>query len=248
MKKVYHYNKMPVRTIKKDGDTWWVAQDVCDILGQKNVSMALRRLDADEKGISLIDTLGGKQQLAIVNEFGLYQLILSSRKQEARNFRRWVTHEVLPTIRQTGQYGYVKKEELYASFKQCISLVQQETMKHLQLLRKERTNSWDLTHLSGGKDTIRLSNVAKYLGWQPMKFFEKLRHDNVLMSSSEENWNIPYQEYLDRGYFTVRNVAVRYGGIPFIHMQPRVTIKGLYWLSQRYDRSLFHNIDEDDEL
>lgn len=79
--------------------------DVCNCLGIKNSRDAVRRLDADEKGAVLIRTLGGQQTVTAVNEEGLYALVLSSRKREAKEFKRWVTHEVIPTIRKTGSYS-----------------------------------------------------------------------------------------------------------------------------------------------
>lgn len=89
----------------EDGDeSWFVAQDACSLLGIANVSDALSKLDEDEKGIVTTDTLGGHQQLLIVSESGLYVLIFRSRKQEAKRIRKWVTQEVLPTIRKTGRY------------------------------------------------------------------------------------------------------------------------------------------------
>lgn len=80
-----------------DGTTWWVAADVCAVLGLSNPSKACERLDADERDITLSDTPSGQQEMLIVNEAGLYALILRSRKKEAHAFQRWVTHEVLPT-------------------------------------------------------------------------------------------------------------------------------------------------------
>ena len=102
----FTYHNQPVRTMQHaDGSTWWVAADVCEVLGQPNVSQVCARLDNDEKGIHNLDTLGGRQEILIVSEPGLYKLILRSRKQEAKVFQRWVTHEVLPQIRKTGSYG-----------------------------------------------------------------------------------------------------------------------------------------------
>lgn len=83
----------------------WIAADVCTALGIRNASQALDALDADEKGICITDTLGGPQQFLVVTEPGLYKLIMRSRKPSAKKFARWVAHEVLPTIRRTGQYG-----------------------------------------------------------------------------------------------------------------------------------------------
>lgn len=93
-----------VRVVEMDGEPWFVSADVCRILGIGNSRDAARRLDEDEKGVVLIDTLGGCQQMSIVNEPGLYSLILGSRKLEAKAFKRWVTHEVIPSIRKHGAY------------------------------------------------------------------------------------------------------------------------------------------------
>ena len=99
-----------IRTLTIDGEPWFVAADVCRALEIGNPSMAVERLDDDEKGISTIDTLGGKQRMTIINEPGLYSLVLSSRKPEAKAFKRWITHEVIPTIRKYG--GYMTKSLL----------------------------------------------------------------------------------------------------------------------------------------
>lgn len=94
-----------VRVIDRQGEPWFVAADVCRAMEIKNSRDALNCLDADEKGVALTDTLGGEQKMTIVNEPGLYTLVLGSRKTEAKAFKRWVTHEVIPTIRKTGAYA-----------------------------------------------------------------------------------------------------------------------------------------------
>ena len=99
-----------IRTLTIDGEPWFVAADVCRALEIGNPSMTVERLDDDEKGISTIDTLGGKQRMTIINEPGLYSLVLSSRKPEAKAFKRWITHEVIPAIREYG--GYMTKSLL----------------------------------------------------------------------------------------------------------------------------------------
>ena len=81
-----------VRGIEKDGEPWFVAADVCRALELGNSRQALARLDDDEKGVILMDTPGGKQEMSIVNEPGLYTLVLGSRKPEAKAFKRWITH------------------------------------------------------------------------------------------------------------------------------------------------------------
>ena len=93
-----------MRSIVKDGQTWFVAADVCAVLEHPNPRQAISRLDDDEKGILDVDTLGGAQAMNVVIESGVYNLIFTSRKPQAKAFRRWVTNEVLPSIRKTGDY------------------------------------------------------------------------------------------------------------------------------------------------
>ena len=100
-----------VRVVEKDGQPWFVAADVCRALEIANNRDALSRLDEDEKGVALTDTLGGPQEMSIVNEPGLYALVLGSRKPEAKAFKRWITHEVLPSIRKHGAYMTPEKIE-----------------------------------------------------------------------------------------------------------------------------------------
>ena len=103
--KVFAYGEQQVRTVLSEGEPWWVLTDVCRVLGLKRADSTARKLDDDEKGTHLVSTLRGKQQVITVNESGLYAVILRSDKPEAKKFKRWVTHEVLPSIRQTGAYA-----------------------------------------------------------------------------------------------------------------------------------------------
>ncbi len=105
LQRVFVYCGSQLRTVMIEGQPWWVAKDVCEILEHTNSRMAVDRLDDDEKGVSIVDTLGGPQEMQVVNEPGLYALIMTSRKPEAKDFRRWITHEVIPSIRKTGSYG-----------------------------------------------------------------------------------------------------------------------------------------------
>ena len=101
---IFNYNSNEVRTVQQNGEPWFVLKDVCAVLGIGNNRMASDRLDADEKGVSQIDTLGGRQEMTVINESGLYNVILRSDKPEAKPFRKWVTSEVLPSIRKHGAY------------------------------------------------------------------------------------------------------------------------------------------------
>ena len=98
---IFNYGEIPVRTLLLDGEPWWVLGDVCRVLDLGSPHKVADRLDPDEKGRNTIPTPGGNQNMAVINEPGLYKVILQSRKPEAREFSRWVTHEVLPAIRKT---------------------------------------------------------------------------------------------------------------------------------------------------
>jgi len=102
---LFQFEGRNIRTfVDEHGMTWWIAADVCATLEMRNVSQVCKRLDADEKGLHFLYTLGGPQENMIVNEPGLYKLLLRSNKKEAKAFQRWVTHEVLPQVRRTGTY------------------------------------------------------------------------------------------------------------------------------------------------
>lgn len=98
----FSFSTQTLRVVMIDGEPWFVASDVCEALTIS--TEATRRLDDDEKGLRNVQTLGGQQEMTIINESGLYSLILTSRKPEAKKFKKWVTSEVLPSIRKTGRY------------------------------------------------------------------------------------------------------------------------------------------------
>ncbi len=116
---IFNYNGNEVRTIQKDGEPWWVLKDVCEIFGETNYRRVSGRLDEDEKGVSQINTPGGLQSMTVINEAGLYTTLFAMQPEKARgvteeyvqqrqeqlkSFRKWVTSEVLPSIRKHGAY------------------------------------------------------------------------------------------------------------------------------------------------
>ena len=106
---ILNYQSNEVRTVEMGGEPWFVLKDVCNILGVVNDRNVAARLDEDEKGVCQMDTLGGTQNVTVVSESGLYHVILRSDKPEAAPFRKWVTSEVLPSIRKNG--GYIAGQE-----------------------------------------------------------------------------------------------------------------------------------------
>lgn len=122
----YQFEDQPVRVLIRDGRPWFVAKDVCEALtiiwkGSDSTG-SLRDLESDEKDLNTIETLGGKQEMTIISESGVYSLIFTSRKPEARRFRKWVTSEVLPAIAQTGRYGKIDLHHRLALSRQIASL------------------------------------------------------------------------------------------------------------------------------
>ena len=112
-----------VRVVMKDGEPWFVAKDVCDCLELGNPYTSLALLDEDEKGLHTVETPGGAQEMSIISEAGMYSLILRSRKPEARDFKRWVTHDILPSIRRTGQYGGYALPRIPQSFPDALRMI-----------------------------------------------------------------------------------------------------------------------------
>ena len=101
---IFDFQNSQVRVIIQNGEPWFVTKDVCEVLEISNSRDVSTRLEHDEKDVVLIDTLGGPQEMSVVNEYGLYSLVLGSRKPEAKTFKRWITHDVIPAIRKTGSY------------------------------------------------------------------------------------------------------------------------------------------------
>jgi prophage antirepressor-like protein len=135
---VFNYGANEVRTFLKEQEPWFVAKDVCEILDINKYRDAVSRLDEDERGSLLVDTLGGKQEMTAINEYGLYNLILTSRKPEAKQFKRWITHEVIPTIRKTG--GYVSNDEMFIQTYLPYADEQTKTMFRATLLTVRKLN------------------------------------------------------------------------------------------------------------
>ena len=128
---VFSYKEQQVRTTEIDGEIWFVAKYVADILEIRDAFNATRELDEDEKGTCKVSTPGGIQDMTIVSEAGLYTLLMRSNKKEAKPFRRWVTHEVLPSIRQTGAYSMKpSNDELKAKLRD-LDLRGAEILQHM---------------------------------------------------------------------------------------------------------------------
>ena len=214
-----------VRVVERDGELWFVAADVCKALEIANNRDALTRIDDDEKGVALADTLGGKQEVTIVNEPGLYSLVLGSRKPEAKVFKRWVTHEVIPTIRKTGGYVQAGREEefierYFPAFSDETKLImvkdlrtqvlalKADNAKQQAQLAEQQPKVEFADHVADSKKLITVSAFAKIVQNENIKLGRNklmawLRDSGYLRANNE-----PYQQYIKQGLFRVREVYV----------------------------------------
>jgi prophage antirepressor-like protein len=136
---IFEFVGSTIRTIVRDGEPWFVAADVCAVLGIVNNRDAISRLDDYEKGVITTDTLGGRQEMTAINESGVYSLIMTSRKPEAKAFRKWVTSEVLPSIRRTGSYSAQPASTVQQTYAEALieAGVKQLEIERLELATKQ---------------------------------------------------------------------------------------------------------------
>jgi anti-repressor protein len=198
--------KEPVRTSVIEGKVWFVAQDVCRILGISKYHDAIHAFEADEKGLIIVDTLGGRQSMTAVSEEGLYKLAFRSRKVMANTFRKWVTSDVLPSLRTTGTYTVpsVQAPAVPTTFSAALYLAAQQAEqieRQTQQLALEAPKVAFFDAVASSSDTTDIGTVAKTLaipGLGRTNLFELLRKKGILMEN-----NRPYQRYVDAGYFRV---------------------------------------------
>lgn len=188
---VFQYAGQQVRTVIVDGDPWFVATDVAVILDLGNPRSSLALLDEDEKGVHTVDTLGGAQSVTTINEPGLYSLILRSRKAEAKAFKRWITHDVLPQIRRTGQFG----SQVPSSLAEALELAAIEARKIEALEAKAAEDAPKVAaydQLMDADGFYTMEAAAKLGGIGRNTLFARLRDAGVIQSGSR----MPYQRYM----------------------------------------------------
>lgn len=246
LEKNFQYGGNQIRTIMKENEVWFVAKDVCDVLDLSDTSKALARLDEDEKGKNSIRTLGGNQELLSVNESGLYSLILGSRKAEARAFKKWITSEVLPSIRKHGGYLTPEKtEELIANPDLIIQLAtalktEREEKASLVAALDEalpKAGFFDqVAECKGTHDIKTAAGMLNFYGMGEKNLFRFLRDAGIFQGN-----NCPYREQIELGRFEVKMKKferLKYGeSIVETYPQTRVTAKGLEYIRRRLEEA-----------
>ncbi|OGD52561.1 hypothetical protein A3K80_09225 [Candidatus Bathyarchaeota archaeon RBG_13_38_9] len=227
------FDSKEVRIIMVKNEPWFIAKDISDILDFSEPSAMTRTLDDDEKGLHNVQTLGGVQSLQIINESGLYSSILRSRLPKAKRFKKWVTAEVLPTIRKTGEYS-VANPPLLPDFNDPVAAArawadakEEELKAKKNLLEaKPKIEFYDKVGDSKGLHTV--AKAAKLLGTGRNRLFSWMRTYKILRANNE-----PYQKYIEAGYFEVKeNPAGDY-----LNAQTFVTPTGLQWLQKCRDKN-----------
>lgn len=231
-----------IRILAINDEPWFVAKDVCDALGLSNSRQALARLDDDEKGVISNDTLGGVQQMATVSEAGLYGLVLSSKKPEAKAFKRWVTHDVLPSIRRHGVYATPQTVE--------DMLADPDTMiMTLRALKAERQRAQALMEdnarmlpksvaydaIIDTDGTMTVTQAARYLAQMDKsinrkRLFAYLRADGIICKVG----CAPTKRAIDQGL--AKQIMSERSDGKANEPYARLTQKGLNWAIEHYVR------------
>lgn len=188
---VFQYAGQQVRTVIVDGDPWFVAGDVARVLGYSATAAMTRSLDDDEKGVQGLHTPGGVQSFTVINEPGLYSAIMRSTLPDAKAFKRWVTHEVLPQIRKTGQFG----SQLPGSFAEALELAASKVREIEALEAKAAEDAPKVAaydQLMDADGFYTMEAAAKLGGIGRNTLFARLRDAGVIQSGSR----MPYQRYM----------------------------------------------------
>jgi anti-repressor protein len=232
-----------VRTVVRDSEPWFVAADVCGILGLGNPRSSVALLDEDEKGVHTMDTPGGEQSVAVINEPGLYSLILRSRKPEAKAFKRWVTHEVLPAIRKTGRYEVAPAiPQTYADALQLAADQARQIEAQAAALAEAAPAAEAWNHLASANGDYAVADAAKMLSRHPLitigrdRLFTLMHREGwIYRRQIDQRWAV-LQRAVDRGWLTEMpssHYHPRTGELVLDPPQVRVMAKGLAELQKR---------------
>ena len=244
---LFHFKGRQVRTIQLDGEPWFVAADVCDVLGLNNPSQALSYLDRDERRLITNEAWRTNGNMAIVSEPGLYSLVLRSRRPEAKGFRRWIAHEVIPALRQTGEYRLPAVSSVAAVASGQLLQFSRRDLLNLAIeaeaeCEELRPKAAFFDRVADSSDSFSLAETAKMLeteGYGRNNLIKFLRREGILMAS-----NVAKQRYIDRGYFhIVQSEYLAPDGTPRVKAVTRVYEKGVNFIRHRLDNFLLQYME-----
>lgn len=224
----------------ESGEPWFVAKDVCDALCLGRQHDSTRYLDADEKGEGLVDTPSGRQTMVVINEPGFYKLVLKSRKPEAKAFQRWVTHEVLPSIRKKGGYIAAAADESPEQIMARAVLLAQDTIARQKAQIEElKPKALFADAVAASDGTCLVGELAKMMRQNGVRIgqnrlFEKLRQDGYL-GKTGSNYNVPTQRAMEMGLFRIKETSITHSdGHITVQRTAKVTGKGQQYFINRF--------------
>lgn len=242
-----------VRTVIREGQPWFVAADVCRVLELDPT--ATRRLDEDEKDtLRLTQGTSGNPNVTIVNEPGLYVLVMGSRKPEAKEFRRWITHEVIPSIRKHGAYLTDEATDaLFADPDTFAALAvkwrderkarleaEAQARQHLEKIQQDAPKVLFASSVEASSTGILIGALAKLLRQNGVavgqnRLFERMRKDGYLISRPGSDWNMPSQRSMEAGFMRIKESTVTHAdGHISVNKTPVVTGKGQVFFINKY--------------
>lgn len=230
-----------IRVIKdENSEPWFVAKDVCDILGYQNASKAISdHVDHEDKLNNETLSSLGQRGGWLINESGLYSLILTSKLSQAKAFKRWVTHEVLPTIRRDGGYMVAKDETPEETMARALLIAQSTIERKNKLIDEMRPKALFADAVAASDGTCLVGELAKMMRQNGVqvgqnRMFAILREDGYL-GKTGNNRNIPTQRAMEQGLFRIKETAITHSdGHVTLNRTPKVTGKGQRVFLERY--------------
>lgn len=231
-----------IRTVTVDGQPYFVGKDVASVLGYKNIHDAIcKHVDTEDKGVAKCDTLGGTQDLTIINESGLYSLVLSSKLPSAKRFKRWVTSEVLPAIRQTG--GYIPTAPGMSDMEilsRAIQISQATIERQKKQLEAQAPKVLFADSVAASDNTILINDLAKLLHQNGVdiggtRLFQWMRENGYLVKRKGTDYNMPTQRSMELGLFRIKETTHAHSdGHISISRTPKVTGKGQQYFVEKF--------------
>lgn len=227
---VFEYQNNKVRTVDMDGEAWFVLKDVCEVLNIADHKVVVRRLDEDEVcQTPLTDSMGRQQSTTIINESGLYHVILRSDKPEAAPFRRWVTNDVLPAIRKTGSYNapQLTRSQLLAT---ALIAAHEELEEKDKQIAELTPKGIFADAVSASSQSILVGEMAKLLSQNGIqmgrnRLFSWMRENGYLIKDRKRtDYNMPTQKSMELRLFEIKETSIAHsGGHTSINKTPKVT-------------------------
>lgn len=245
LSQIFMYEGVQVRTVVIQDQPWFVLRDLCDVLEIGHAPALKQRLSDDVvSNYPMPDSLGRMQDTTIVNEDGMYDVILESRKKEARTFRKWVTGDVLPTIRKTGSYsaqpefklptfaealeGYAAQLRISEALDAANKQLALETAEQARKLKEQEAPVAIYNLAISAKNAMSMQEVAKALGTGRNRLYDILREEGIIMKGS----TMPYQRFLDSGHFKVVERPLTSGDTIVNDPATRVNAKGFDYIAR----------------